>query len=147
MQSRNHINAVKRSWYSENKDRINAERRAETGEKRERTRARNRAQYANMTPEQRANWSAYMYSYGLKRRFKIPLVRWLALFHLQGERCACCRSRDPRGVRWHTDHNHETGEIRGILCCKCNQLLGQLGDNERAVEMWTLRFTSYLRTS
>ena len=29
----------------------------------------------------------------------------------------------------HIDHNHNTGEIRGILCSSCNRGIGYLGDN------------------
>ena len=28
----------------------------------------------------------------------------------------------------HLDHNHETGEIRGVLCQRCNRVLGLLKD-------------------
>jgi len=38
------------------------------------------------------------------------------------------------------DHNHETGEVRGILCKNCNRALGLLGDNPETMS----RAESYL---
>jgi Autographiviridae endonuclease VII len=134
----------RQTWYAKNKDRVNAARRAITGERRERKLARNRKWYANMSPERRAGWSAYMYTYGLRRRFKISLVRWLSIFAMQGQRCACCRRTDPGGRRWHTDHDHTTGEIRGIVCNCCNTTLGKLGDTLANVVVATTRLVSYL---
>ncbi len=32
------------------------------------------------------------------------------------------------------DHNHKTGNIRGILCSKCNNLLGMCNDNVEILE-------------
>ena len=106
--------------------------------------AKKRLAYARLSPVAKQNVSLYMYAYGLNRRFKITLVRWLALFAQQGERCACCRTPVTKR-RWHTDHDHKTGEIRGILCCGCNTTLGRLGDTLDKIEVTTLRFVSYPR--
>jgi hypothetical protein len=39
--------------------------------------------------------------------------------------CAVCREREAE----HVDHDHETGEVRGLLCSCCNQGLGNFRDN------------------
>ena len=31
------------------------------------------------------------------------------------------------------DHDHETGEIRGLLCFQCNTGIGKLGDDESRI--------------
>lgn len=48
----------------------------------------------------------------------------------QGGRCAIhgCRATG-RTKRLAVDHNHATGEVRGLLCGPHNQLLGYNGDN------------------
>lgn len=51
----------------------------------------------------------------------------------QGSRCAICR-RTPAeahrdGSRLRVDHDHATGEVRGLLCVSCNSGIGQLGDD------------------
>lgn len=49
------------------------------------------------------------------------------LYAAQNERCAICRVA--RGVtkRLAVDHDHNTGEVRGLLCGPCNQMIGRLG--------------------
>ena len=43
----------------------------------------------------------------------------------QGHCCALCGTDTPDGKgAWHIDHNHKTGDIRGILCHSCNTRLG-----------------------
>ena len=51
--------------------------------------------------------------------------------------CPICQRRAARC----SDHDHETGEIRGRLCRPCNLGLGMLGDDEPSL----LRALAYLR--
>jgi hypothetical protein len=46
------------------------------------------------------------------------------LITAQEGRCALCRSADPGRRSWCIDHDHETQEVRGLLCWKCNLALG-----------------------
>lgn len=50
----------------------------------------------------------------------------------QYERCAICGVPEKELTRkLHTDHNHETGKIRGLLCANCNHGIGNFKDNIR----------------
>lgn len=62
------------------------------------------------------------------RRRGVPIERKEELILEQGNCCAAC-GRDFEGLRTHYDHNHDTGEYRGVLCGQCNMALGLLGDD------------------
>ena len=53
------------------------------------------------------------------------------MFAAQNFRCAACGSDIPRRTDgcWHTDHDHATGNVRGILCNGCNRAAGYLSDD------------------
>jgi recombination endonuclease VII len=75
---------------------------------------------ATQSPEER-RWKVIGWKYGLTEE------EWNGLFLKQNNVCALCHSPYPRSKKgWHTDHDHETGKVRGILCFPCNYLLGKV---------------------
>jgi hypothetical protein len=51
-------------------------------------------------------------------------------FQKQGRRCAICGTKKPNTKKtWFADHDHKTGKFRGVLCGKCNSVLGYANDN------------------
>ncbi len=65
----------------------------------------------------------------LKRLYGITVEQWEVLFDRQERMCAVCTldESDYKG-KWYTDHNHRTGKVRGIVCVRCNQVIGALED-------------------
>jgi len=48
-----------------------------------------------------------------------------------GGHCEICGKPEALAAKGtlHCDHNHSTGQVRGMLCMHCNQALGKFGDN------------------
>lgn len=56
--------------------------------------------------------------------YGITPAQYAEIFRRQGGRCGICKAQ-PRTIRFAVDHDHQTGEVRGILCKRCNHdLLG-----------------------
>ena len=68
------------------------------------------------------------YKYNLKKNYGMTLEDYDRMSEEQGHVCAVCK-QGPDRDRFVVDHNHDTGEVRGLLCNGCNTCLGQLKDN------------------
>jgi hypothetical protein len=97
--------------------------------------------------ETKESWAAYMREFrkknpdackrsDLKKRFGISLEKYNEMKKSQGHVCAICglpetaidhRTKKVRDLA--VDHNHDTGEIRGLLCTRCNTAIGLLQDD------------------
>ena len=65
----------------------------------------------------------------LRRTFGLGTGEYDAMLRAQGGRCRVCRRLPRSGSSLHVDHDHETGEVRGLLCFRCNGELGQFGED------------------
>lgn len=99
-------NRKTREYHAKNRESINAKRRA------------------NKTVLSQANWKQRLKKLGLTE------TDYKQMLELQSGSCAICKSTDTgRTNVFPVDHDHATGEVRGLLCHKCNQGLGLLGDS------------------
>jgi len=64
----------------------------------------------------------------LRRTFGFSIAEYNTMLNAQGGGCAIC-GKAPGKVALHVDHDHESGEIRGLLCVGCNNALGQFKDD------------------
>jgi hypothetical protein len=70
-------------------------------------------------------------NYHLRLRYGITAEEVDRLIEKQNGVCPICQT-EPN--RWHVDHDHATGEVRGMLCHHCNTALGNLRDDVKRLE-------------
>lgn len=71
----------------------------------------------------------------LEKTYGFTPEQWEVKFDNQGRCCASCGDGRKPGSkrRFHVDHNHTTGAIRGILCHSCNVALGHLKEDKERI--------------
>lgn len=83
-----------------------------------------KSEYDKSHPERRKNNN-------LQRLYGISFDEYNKMLDAQGGACAICGK--PSGTDKYdilrVDHDHDTGEVRGLLCLNCNSMLGLSGDS------------------
>ncbi|SRR5258708_18644159 len=107
--------AARREWYRQHKDdELNAMKIWRANNLEKHTKITRNSHYAN--------------SYGLS----VEVVdRAIAM---RDGRCDACDQK-PNRRRLCIDHDHKTGQVRGMLCGNCNRALGLLKDSAERCEM------------
>lgn len=81
--------------------------------------------------EYRANNPNYMRNYWIKREYGVDLQWYENELLKQNGCCAICGTKEPGKNRpFSIDHDHNTDEIRGLLCIACNTGLGAFMDSK-----------------
>lgn len=77
----------------------------------------------------------------LRRNYGITLDEYNSMYAKQNGLCAICLKPDEvEGRRLAVDHDHETGQVRALLCGNCNRGLGNFKDDANML----IKATRYL---
>lgn len=69
-----------------------------------------------------------------KNIYGLSKDNFIEIYQTQDGKCGACKKDIPTyGRDISVDHNHDTGQVRGLLCHNCNDALGKLKDNPETV--------------
>lgn len=73
----------------------------------------------------------------LRRKYDISLEDYESMLKDQDGKCGICGTMTPSNRKavkhMYIDHCHTTGQVRGLLCSKCNSSIGLLNDDPALV--------------
>lgn len=98
-----------KNWYQKNKQKVKERK----------------AKYHEKTKEYR-RW------YTIKLRYGITKEEYETIFKNQGHKCGICKntkSGHKNTDEMVVDHCHKTKKVRGLLCNRCNTLLGSVNED------------------
>lgn len=90
----------------------------------------------NYTRQRRVNNPGWWRKHHIENKYSVTYDEYISVLQYQEYKCAICRC-ELKATGDHSmqsniaciDHNHTTGKLRGLLCLKCNALLGYCGDS------------------
>lgn len=72
--------------------------------------------------------------YQKKNRYGLSAEEYYSIFKKQNNKCAICCQEFSDNNKAFVDHCHKTNKVRGLLCTRCNTLLGMAKDNISILE-------------
>lgn len=137
----------KSEWHERNKERTNQYMRAYRKRNTEKVRASVRRSYkkhrekylaASRESYHRLKWPRH-----LQKKYGITVAQFNEMQDRQNHQCAICPNPVAGGRgRFHVDHCHITGRVRGLLCNSCNHMLGNARDNPTTLRLGAAYLTS-----
>jgi hypothetical protein len=78
--------------------------------------------------------------YQLKYKYGLSIEEYEAALQKQAGVCAICgcmeteKHQNGTVKKLNVDHNHETGQVRGLLCSRCNRVIGYTKENKELLK-------------
>ena len=70
----------------------------------------------------------------IKKAYGIDAEKYNTMIVAQRGTCRICGKYPVPGKRLEVDHDHLTGQVRGLLCRNCNTGIGRLGDDPETLQ-------------
>ncbi len=130
--------ARSKKYYSENKERFAEQNKQRHALNREVNNARSRKYHAEHRDQAKARYQENReeilqkdWERGIQRKYSITPKDYFTMLESQNGCCAICSTDTPwgRSDRFAIDHDHASGEVRGLLCHACNTGLGNFKDS------------------
>ncbi len=115
IENRERKRSLEKRWLQENRDRANAVER--------KRRERKRNEDPQAVALQRKKWR-------LRSMYGMSIGDYDLLLKAQDYACAICFDPAEKPFDFHVDHDHDTGKVRGLLCKRCNPMLGLARDSQ-----------------
>jgi DNA-directed RNA polymerase subunit RPC12/RpoP len=112
-----------KKYYEENKDKELARKRAWNIKNREKIKLEP-CRSSESRHEEYLKGKENLTNYRLLRDYGISLEQRKEMLEFQDYKCAICKYPFNTTRDIHTDHNHETNQVRALLCRACNHLVG-----------------------
>lgn len=123
-------------YYEKNKERISARNKLWKKNNSEKVKEHRRITYRNNHEKVLEKSRLYRSSLSPERKLKLKLrpyglsvEEFIEIVDKQENKCAICGEKPKHNRRLAIDHNHITGQVRGLLCFKCNSSIGLLGED------------------
>jgi len=151
-QSRKEINAYSRALYAIHPEKYKVRSRVYYATHREEAKAHHRVWYAAHREDRatynrawRTNHVEKVRLYQINGRkahatckrlriYGLSQIAFDILLNKQGGVCAICKKAEKNGRELSVDHDHVTGKVRGLLCKKCNSVLGYIADDSKIAQ-------------
>ncbi len=100
-----------------------------------RKRIKNGGKPGSIYPQYKVGTRDYTRNVYLICVYGITLDEYNRLLSIQDYRCGICKTpQTDLNKNLGVDHDHITGDVRGLLCFKCNAAIGKLNDDIRLLQ-------------
>jgi len=147
--------AIQRAWYEKNKERVAVTRRAWKKANPDRAaaiqkewREANPDRVAAIQKEWREANPDRAAAIKLQYRYGVSLADYNAMLETQDDSCAICgRTAEEEGQRLAVDHDHDTDEVRGLLCGNCNRAIGLFQHDPKLLRGATIYLERWIKVA